>query len=73
MSQRKAAFVVECSRCTRTEYKAEVSKVIGFTAKLGEDASVVFLDLCGACEKVIRTSLQQIAKPLQKASRSSRK
>jgi hypothetical protein len=66
---RKPTFAVQCSRCPRVEYKDSPDPVV-FVANLGP-SGVRFDDLCSACEHVIKTALDQVGKPLQKASRGA--
>lgn len=67
---RKSSFEVQCGRCPRVEHK-DTPEPVSFKAKLGDDQEVVFEDLCSACEGVIAAALEQIGKPLQKASRGA--
>lgn len=63
---------VKCSRCTRVEHKpADETAPCAFYAKLG-DKEVLFEDLCDNCRGVVDSCVEQIARPISKASRGKR-
>lgn len=68
-------FKVDCSRCTREEY-VEQQGPVTFSATLsfgtGERVMVEAKDLCTKCTSVIKAALEELSRPMQKASRGKK-